>query len=100
MTSVSNENEILIPRITFKETLRSGHTLLSPQFPLPPAYATIFHSCQGLTSEIIGINLSEPAFTHGQLHTALQNSRTDQCMYIDKKRQQTNPKCKVQRITY
>jgi ATP-dependent DNA helicase PIF1 len=33
--SFSDREDILLPRITFKETLPSGHTLLRKQFPLP-----------------------------------------------------------------
>ena len=63
--------DILLPRITFKEQLRSGHTLCRRQFPLAPAYASTFHSCQGLTLDRVGIDLTQDVFTHGQLYTAL-----------------------------
>jgi hypothetical protein len=56
-----DEEDILIPRINFTSTLPSGHTLLRRQFPLAPAYATTFNSCQGLTltfSELISLALS------------------------------------------
>jgi ATP-dependent DNA helicase PIF1 len=33
-------SDILLPRITFKERLSSGHTLCRRQFPLAPAYAS------------------------------------------------------------
>ena len=64
-------NDILLPRITFKENLRSGHTLCRRQFPLAPAYASTFHSCQGLTLDRVGVDLTQNVFTHGQLYTAL-----------------------------
>ncbi|KIN94374.1 hypothetical protein M404DRAFT_55099, partial [Pisolithus tinctorius Marx 270] len=41
------------------------------QFPLAPAYATTFNCCQGLTLDAVGINLTRPVFSHGQLYTAL-----------------------------
>ena len=63
--------DILLPRITFKERLRSGHTLCRRQFPLASAYASTFHSCQGLTLDRVGIDLTKDVFTHGQLYTAL-----------------------------
>jgi ATP-dependent DNA helicase PIF1 len=63
--------DVLIPRITFETTLPSGHTLLRCQFPLAPAYATTFNSCQGMTLDRIGIDLTRPVFSHGQLYTAL-----------------------------
>ena len=73
-TYVDSE-DILIPRISFTATLSSGHTLLRRQFPLAPAYSTTFNSCQGLTLEIIGVDLRRPVFSHGQLYTALSRIR-------------------------
>ena len=70
-----DHEDLLLPRITFKETLPSGHTLLRKQFPLAPAYASTFHSCQGLTLDSVGIDLTRPVFTHGQLYTALSRVR-------------------------
>ena len=73
--SFSDHEDVLLPRITFKETLASGHTLLRKQFPLAPAYASTFHSCQGLTLDCVGIDLTQLVFTHGQLYTALSRVR-------------------------
>jgi len=67
--------DILLPRITFKERLPSGHTLCRRQFPLAPAYASTFHSCQGLTLDSVGVDLTQDVFTHGQLYTALSRIR-------------------------
>ena len=67
--------DILIPRISFLHNLPSGHTLLRRQFPLAPAYATTFNSCQGLTLDIVGVDLTRPVFSHGQLYTALSHIR-------------------------
>jgi hypothetical protein len=68
-------SDILLPRITFKERLSSGHTLCRRQFPLAPAYASTFHSCQGLTLDCVGVDLTQDIFTHGQLYTALSRIR-------------------------
>lgn len=69
------DDDILIPRISFTEVLPSKHTLLRRQFPLAPAYATTFNSCQGLTLERVGIDLTRPVFSHGQLYTACSRIR-------------------------
>ena len=69
------EEDVILPRISFLHTLHSGHTLLRRQFPLAPAYSTTFHSCEGLTYDKIGIDLTRPVFTHGQLYTALSRVR-------------------------
>jgi len=69
------DEDILIPRISFLYQLPSGHTLLRRQFPLAPAYATTFNSCQGLTLDVVGVDLTRPVFSHGQLYTALSRIR-------------------------
>jgi ATP-dependent DNA helicase PIF1 len=73
--TVIDDEDILIPRINFTYTLPSGFTLLRRQFPLAPAYATTFNSCQGLTLDIAGVDLTRPVFSHGQLYTALSRVR-------------------------
>ena len=80
--SFTHYEDIFLPRITFKETLPSGHTLLRKQFPLAPAYASTFHSCQGLTLDRVGIDLIRPVFTHGQLYTALSRVRNRNHMAV------------------
>ena len=70
-----HDDDILLPRITFKNQLHSGHTLCRRQFPLAPAYASTFHSCQGLTLDCVGVDLTQDVFTHGQLYTALSRIR-------------------------
>ncbi|KAF9475430.1 hypothetical protein BDN70DRAFT_251401, partial [Pholiota conissans] len=70
-----NTDDILLPRISFSASLPSGHTLIRRQYPLAPAYATTFNSCQGLTLDKIGISLLQPAFSHGQLYTAISRIR-------------------------
>jgi len=74
-TPGTSASDILLPRITFKERLQSGHTLCRRQFPLAPAYASTFHSCQGLTLDCVGVDLTQDVFTHGQLYTALSRIR-------------------------
>ena len=73
--NVTGIEDILIPRISFQTVLASGHTLHRKQFPLAPAYATTFNSCQGLTLDCVGIDLTRPVFSHGQLYTALSRIR-------------------------
>ena len=75
LTNSGIGEDILIPRISFLHQLPSGYTLLRCQFPLAPAYATTFNSCQGLTLDIVGVDLTRPVFSHGQLYTALSRIR-------------------------
>lgn len=45
------------------------------QFPIIPAYSGTFNKCQGCTFEKIGIDLTQPCFSHGQLYVALSRAR-------------------------
>ena len=47
-----------LPRITFEEQLHNGHTPQRLQFPVAPAYATTFNSCQGLTLSRVAADLT------------------------------------------
>ena len=67
--------DVLLPRTKFNTVLRSKHTLCRMQFPLAPAYATTFNSCQGLTLDRVGLDLRVSVFSHGQLYTALSRIR-------------------------
>lgn len=73
--TVIDKDDILIPRIVFKSKLSSGYMFLHCQFPLAPAYTTTFNSCQGLTLDKCGIDLTQDVFLHGQLYTALSRIR-------------------------
>ena len=82
--------DILLPRITFTSQLASGHTLMRRQFPLTGAYATTFNSCQGLTLDRMGADLTKPVFSHGQLYTALSRIRNRQHGMVLLPRQESN----------
>jgi hypothetical protein len=87
-----DDNDILIPCITFTSRLPSGHTLVRKQFPIVRAYATTFNSCQGLTLDRIGLDVTKPAFSHGQLYTALSRirKRQDGMVYLGSENQTRN----------
>ena len=82
-------DDILIPRIHFHHHLHSGYTLIRKQFPLTLAYASTFNSCQGLTLDKIGCDLTIPVFSHGQLYTALSRIKKRQDAIILFKDNQT-----------
>ena len=68
---------IYLPRITFNFTSKfSSWGVNRRQFPLRPAYATTFNSCQGLTLDRVVLDLSIPVFTHGQLYTSISRVRS------------------------
>jgi hypothetical protein len=66
-----DDEDVPIPRITFTHVLDNhGHTLLRRHFPLAPAYATTSNSCQGLTLDRVGVDLTRPA-TRTAFHRSL-----------------------------
>jgi hypothetical protein len=75
-------DDILIPHITFLAELPSGYTLQRRQFPLAPCYATTFNSGQGMTLDTVGVDLTRPVFSHGQLYTALLRIRNRSCAMV------------------
>ena len=64
--------EILLPIITFvSDLLESSQDTRWYESNFFWAYATTFNSCQGLTLDRLGIELTRSAFSHGQLYTAM-----------------------------
>jgi len=45
------------------------------QFPLIPAFAMTINKSQGQSFRQVGISLSNPVFSHGQLYVALSRTR-------------------------
>lgn len=72
-----------LPRITFEfKPHRANWTVQRRQFPLRLAYATTFNSCQGLTLDMVVLDLTKPVFAHGQLYTSLSRVQKSSDIYI------------------
>ena len=79
----SNLPTIYLPRITFTFTPKGCcWNVKRRQFPLKPAYATTFNSCQGLTLDRVVLDLTIPVFTHGQLYTSISRVRSQSTIAI------------------
>lgn len=52
------------------------------QFPVKLAFAITINRCQGQTLIVIGIDLQENVFTHGQLYVALSRTGNPKNQYI------------------
>ena len=81
---ISGHHGVLyLPRITFNFTPKfSSWSIERRQFPLKPAYASTFNSCQGLTLDRVVLDLSIPVFTHGQLYTSISRVRSQSSIAI------------------
>jgi len=75
--SECNRGDIVtIPRIILKPSdVNLPFTLKRRQFPIIPAFSMTINKSQGQTFEHVGILLTEPVFSHGQLYVALSRSR-------------------------
>ena len=64
---------VLIPRILLKPTNTGSKHIefCRKQFPIRPAFAFTINKAQGQTLEAVGVFLSGPVFSHGQLYVAL-----------------------------
>ena len=62
----------ILPRITLSTTEGELPFILTrKQFPIRLSFAMTVNKAQGQSLDVIGIDLHEPAFTHGQLYVAL-----------------------------
>lgn len=69
---------VLLPAIVFCITPeQSGlpFSIRRRQLPMIPAFAVTVHKSQGQTLSKVGLYITTPMFTHGQLYTALSRTR-------------------------
>ena len=77
MTGKHSGKMVFLPRITLTPS-DSGlpFQLQRRQFPVRPAFSMTINKCQSQTLEYVGIDLTQPIFTHGQLYVALSRVRS------------------------
>ena len=84
-TMDTEKRTVVIPRIKFKFRLKyaSSFSLIRVQFPLRLAYAITVHRSQSQSIDFVVLDLTKPAFGHGQLYTAFSRLRqADRLMVI------------------
>jgi hypothetical protein len=65
-----------LPRINMTPTEQYPFRFQRKQFPILPAFAMTINKSQGGTFDKVGIDLSTPVFSHGQLYVALSRVRS------------------------
>ena len=72
-------NMVMIPRIPLSpsSTMNLSFDFRRTQFPLRLAFAMIINKTQGQTFNNIGLCLTDPVFTHGQLYVAVSRVTND-----------------------
>ena len=72
-----------IPRITLDSAEEDFPFILSQhQFPLCLGFAITINKSQGQSPYTVGLNLTTPVFTHGQLYVALSCATSAHCVKV------------------
>ncbi|PIA58458.1 hypothetical protein AQUCO_00500412v1 [Aquilegia coerulea] len=72
LTGSHINDRVFIPRITLEPTdSETPFTMSRRQFPVRLAFAMTINKSQGQSVKIVGIDLQNPVFSHGQLYVAL-----------------------------
>ena len=86
ITGVHSGQKVLIPRISFiPSDVQLPFEFKRRQFLILPAFAMTINKAQGQTMKFVGIYLTSPVFTHGQLYVALSRvaSSSKICIMIE-----------------
>ncbi|KAG6726965.1 hypothetical protein I3842_02G107600 [Carya illinoinensis] len=75
---------VFIPRIPFLPNVEenSDFPFKRTQFPIRLSFAMTINKSQGQTLDCVGIYLSQPVFSHGQLYVALSRAKTSSAVRI------------------
>ena len=98
LTGERKGKEVLIPKIT----LTSGEgdfpfKLYRKQFPVKVCYAMTVNKSQGQTIEFVGIDFTDPIFTHGQAYVAFSRVKSWNCIKVASKPEKKN---KIQNVVW
>jgi hypothetical protein len=76
LTGARKNDIVLLPRIKLQTLDTDPIQLIRRQFPIKLSFAMTIHKSQGQTFQRVGVCLTSPLFTHGQLYVALSRCRS------------------------
>jgi hypothetical protein len=72
----------LLPRITCTTPDKYPFSFSRHQFPIRPSFAVTINKSQGSTYDRVGIDLTDPVFSHGQLYVALSRVKNWDSVHV------------------
>ena len=94
-------HKVFIPRISLTATESKWPFIFKRrQFPIRPCYAMTINKSQGQSLKQVGLYLSQPVFTHGQLYVALSRVTSRQGLKILIENNQELPNNYTKNIVY
>ncbi|MCO5561443.1 hypothetical protein L7F22_015064 [Adiantum nelumboides] len=84
ITGKNAKDIVFIPRIDFNSPSSLGlpFEMKRMQFPIKLAFGMTINTAQGQTLENLGLYLSSPVFSHGQLHVAMSRVRSSNAIKV------------------
>ncbi len=93
MTGKAKGENVFIPRIPLIPS-DMPFQFRRLQFPVKPSFAMSINKAQGQSLQVVGLNLAEPVFSHGQLYVGCSRVGNPQHLYVH------SPEGKTKNIVY